>query len=151
MVNSRLLAGGSVAMALAVALTGVSAAQDAIAQRKAFMKSVGAATKLSNEMIKGEKPFDAKAAADGMDKIATGLDGFVKQFPKGTETGGETTVSLKVWEEPQDFEAKAKAFAATAAKAAAEAGNGADAFKAAFGDVGKSCKGCHEVYRIPKK
>lgn len=151
MTKSKLLAGVSLAMGIAVAVSGVSVAQDMIAKRKEYMKAVGGAAKASNEMIKGEKPYDAKVAADGMTKIASGWGEFVKQFPKGTETGGETTASPKVWENPQDFDTKGKGMAAAASKAAAEAAKGADAFKAAFGDVGKTCKGCHEIYRIPKK
>jgi len=40
---------------------------------------------------------------------------------------------------------------AEAAVLAAEAGNGLDALRAAIGDVGKSCKGCHDEYRAKKK
>ena len=66
MTKTKILAGMSVAAVLALATAGVSTAQDAIAQRKALMKEVGGATKLSSEMIKGEKPYDAKAAAAAM-------------------------------------------------------------------------------------
>lgn len=151
MIKSKVLAGASLAAGLALLVSGVSVAQDAIAQRKAYMKSVGAATKLSNEMIKGEKPFDGKAAADALTKVSAGWGDFVKQYPKGTETGGETTASPKVWENPKDFNEKGQVLAKAAANAAAEAGKGADAFKAAFGAVGATCKGCHEVYRVQKK
>ncbi len=150
MKRSSVLAGLSFAAALAVVASGVSA-QDAIAKRKEIMKGVGGAAKASNEMIKGDKPYDAKAAADAMAKITTGVPEFVKLFPKGTETGGETTASSKVWETTKDFEDKSAAFVTVAATAATEAAKGPEAFKAAWGAVGGSCKGCHEVYRIQKK
>ena len=149
MKKSSVLAGLSLVAGLAVLASGVSA-QDAIANRKAIMKSVGAATKTSNEMIKGDKSFDAKTAADAMTKIATGTADIVKLFPKGTETGGETTASAKVFENTKDFEDKMQAFSKAAANAASEAAKGPDAFKAAFGAVGGSCKGCHEIYRVQK-
>lgn len=151
MSKSRVLTGLSIVAALAVTASGVSVAQDAIAKRREFMKSVGAAAKASNEMIKGEKPYDAKVAADGMNRIAAGWNEFTTLFPKGTETGGETTASAKVWEDPAGLDAKGKGLVAAAKKASEEAAKGADAFKAAFGDVGKTCKGCHEIYRVPKK
>lgn len=151
MSKSKLLAGLAIAAGLAVVASGATVAQDVIAKRKAYMKAVGGAAKASNEMIKGEKPFDAKVAAEHMTKVSAGWDEFSKSFPKGTETGGETTASPKIWESFKDFDDKGKAMAAAATKAAAAAAGGADAFKAAWGDVGKTCKGCHEVYRVQKK
>ena len=150
MQKSGVLAGLSLLAVVAVTVTGVSA-QDAIANRKAYMKSVGAAAKASGEMIKGDKPYDAKAAAEALTKVATGWAGFATSFPKGSETGGETTASAKVWETPQDFDDKGKALAKAAETAAAEAAKGPEAFKAAFAGVGSTCKGCHEVYRVQKK
>ena len=150
MKRSSVLAGLSLAAVLAVVASGVSA-QDAIAKRKEFMKAVGGAAKASNEMIKGEKPYDAKVAADAMTKVATGWTDFAKQFPKGTETGGETTASPKIWETFKDFDDKGIALAKAAETVASEAAKGPDAFKAAFGAFGGACKGCHEVYRIQKK
>lgn len=151
MTKTKILAGLSVAAVLALSMAGVSTAQDAIAQRKALMKDVGAATKLSNEMIKGEKPYDAKAAAAAMQKIADGWAPFAKLLPKGTEKGGETTAAPAIWEKTKDFEDKGQAMAKAAAAAAKEAEKGPEAFKAAFGGVGGTCKGCHEVYRVQKK
>jgi cytochrome c556 len=149
--KSKLLVGLSVAAGVAVLASGVSVAQDAIAARKAYMKAVGAAAKASNEMIKGEKPYDAKAAAEHMTKISSGWSTFAKNYPKGTETGGETTASPKIWENFQDFDAKGIAMAAAAKKAGDGAAGGLDAFKAGWAEVGKTCKGCHEVYRVQKK
>ena len=150
MKKSSVLAGLSLVAGLALLASGVSA-QDAIANRKAFMKSVGGAAKTSNEMIKGDKPFDAKTASEALTKVATGWTDFAKSFPKGTETGGETTASPKVWENFKDFDEKGQALAKAAEKAAAEAAKGPDAFKAAFGEFGKNCKGCHDDYRVQKK
>lgn len=148
MSKSKLLAGLSLAAGLAMVASGVSVAQDAIAKRKEYMKAVGAASKLSNEMIKGEKPFDAAAAKDAMTKISGGWAEFAKSFPKGTETGGETTASPKVWEDPKGFSEKGEAMAkaATAAAASTTKEDFAEKFKAVA-----TCKGCHDVYRIPKK
>lgn len=151
MSKSKLLAGLSAVAALAVVASAVQAQQDAIAKRKEFMKAVGAASKQSNEMIKGEKPFDGKAAAEALTKVATGWDAFAKNYPKGTETGGETTASPKIWENFKDFDEKGQAMAKAAKTVAAEAGKGLDAFKAAWPQVGGTCKGCHEVYRVQKK
>lgn len=151
MSKSKLLAGLSILAGVAVLASGASVAQDAIAQRKALMKAVGGATKASSDMIKGEKPYDAATAKKSADTIASGWGDFAKLFPKGTETGGETTAAPKIWQTFEDFDSKGKAMAAAAAKASAESGKGLDAFKAAFGEVTKTCKGCHDDYRVKKQ
>lgn len=149
MKKSNVLAGLSLLAGLAVFAAGVSA-QDAIANRKAYMKSVGGAAKASGEMIKGEKPYDAAVAAEGMTKIAAGWADFAKSFPKGSETGGETTASPKIWENLKGFNDRGEVMRQAAETAAAEAAKGPEAFKAAFGNVGKNCKGCHEEFRVQK-
>ena len=147
MTTSRVLAGVSVVAAVAVAASAAFASQDDIAKRKAYMKAVGGAAKQSNQMIKGEQPYDGKAAAANMTKIASGWADFAKQFPKGTETGGETTAAPKIWTNMKDFDDKGKAMAAAAEKAVGEAAKGKDAFAAAFKAVGATCKRCHDDYR----
>ena len=152
MKKSHLLAGLSFVAGMAVLASSVTTAQDPIARRREIMKTaVGPSAKASNEMIKGEKPYDAKTAADAMTKISAGWAEFSKLFPKGSETGAETRASPKIWENMADFESKGKALSTAADTAAAEAAKGPDAFKAAFGAVGGSCKSCHDAYLLPKK
>lgn len=150
MSKSKVLAGLSVLAGVAVIASGVAVAQDAIAKRKELMKAVGGANKAATQMIKGEIPFDAAKAKAHADTIANGWGEFAKQFPKGSETGGETTAAPKIWESFKDFDDKGKEMAARAAKASAEAAKGIDAFKASFPEVTKSCKGCHDDYRVKK-
>lgn len=71
-------------------------------------------------------------------------------FPQGTSaTSGVKTDALPaIWEKWSDFQAAAGALS-TAATALEEAGASGDmgAVKAAFGNVGKSCGGCHKSFR----
>ena len=151
MQKSRVLAALAMTAAVAVGATSIAVGQDVIAQRKELMKGVGGAAKTSSEMIKGEKPYDAKAAEAAASTVAKNWPAFVKLFPDNAKTGGETTAAPKIWETRQDFEEKGAKLAKDAEVAVAEAPKGADAFKAAFGEVTKNCKGCHDAYRIPKK
>jgi len=146
MLRTKVLPGLAVVMGVAVVASGLAIADDPITIRKGMMKDVGGATKQSVQMIKGEIPFDAAKAKANMDVIAN-WNGFASQFPKGTETGNQTTASPKVWQTFDDFDAKGKAMAAHAAKAAAAASHGLDAFKVAFGEVSQSCRSCHQDYR----
>ena len=70
-------------------------------------------------------------------------------FPPGTgPEAGKTDAKAEIWQKPEDFAAKARAFnqAATAFQAAAQ-GNDAAAVRAAHANLGKSCKACHDLYR----
>ncbi len=151
MLKTRVLAGVGAVAGIAMAITGVAVGQDVIAQRKELMKQVGGATKTSSDMIKGDKPYDAKAAEAAATTIAQNWGQFVKLFPENAKTGGETTAAPKIWEDTKDFEAKGAVMAMAAQEAAKSAANGAEAFKTSFSEVTKNCKGCHEAYRIPKK
>ncbi len=152
MKKSSVLAGVAVLATIAVGATGVTVvAQDAVGQRKALMKAVGGASKTGSQMVKGEVPFDAAKAGEAMGTIATSWTAFAKLFPKGSETGGETTASPKIWESFKDFEDKGAKLASDATAAQKAAANGADAFKAAYGEVTKNCGACHQPYRIQKK
>jgi cytochrome c556 len=151
MTKTKVLAGLAMLAGVAVSATGIAVGQDAISQRKELMKGVGGAAKTSSEMIKGDKPYDAKAAEAAASTIAKNWLAFVKLFPDNAKTGGETTAAPKIWETRQDFEDKGAQMVKAAEVATAEASKGADAFKAAFGEVTKNCKGCHDAYRVPKK
>jgi cytochrome c556 len=127
------------------------AAQDPIKERKQLMKDNGDAAKLVTAMLKGEKPYDAKAAETAMKSINASLATFVTLFPKGSETGGDTAAKPEIWTSKSEFDSIAKQLEAATAKAAAAAPGGLDGFKTAMGDVGKNCKSCHEKFRVEKK
>lgn len=151
MLKTKVLAGVGAVAGIAMAITGVAVGQDVIAQRKELMKQVGGATKTSSDMIKGDKAYDPKAAETAATTIAENWTKFAKLFPENAKTGGETTAAPKIWEDTKDFEAKGAVMAKAASEAAKSAANGAEAFKASFGEVTKNCKSCHDLYRIPKK
>ena len=151
MTKSKVLGGIAVLATLAIAASGVGIAQDAIGQRKAVMKAVGSNIKTGADMVKGTIPYDAGKAGEAMGVVASGWEAFSKHFPKGSEAGGETTASPKIWESFADFDMKGKKLASDATAAQKAAADGENAFKAAFGEVAKNCKGCHDAYRVPKK
>jgi cytochrome c556 len=133
----------------ALGATAVVAQQDPIATRKAMMKGNGQAAGAIAKMVKGEAPFDLATAKKS---FATFEDAAAKMpalFPANSKTGGETTAAPKIWESMDDFKAKFVKFGADA-KAAQVSVKDLDSLKAALGNMGKNCGGCHEVYRIKK-
>lgn len=140
-----------VACGMSVALASAAAA-DPVEERKELMKSVGKSMKIAVPMAKGETAYDAAAAADAMKTINGVPDKFVTLFPAGSDQDPDTTASPKLWENMDDFKAKANGLKEASADAIDAAAKGHEEFKAAlFGSVAKTCKGCHEAYRIKKE
>lgn len=141
-------------VALAGAFTiavGSAVAAGPIEERQELMKSVGKSIKVAVPMAKGEAPYDAEAAKAAMKTINEVPDKFVKLFPDGSQEGGETEASPKIWENMEDFMSKANALKTASAETMEAADKGQEAFKeAVFGSLVKTCKGCHDAYRIKK-
>jgi cytochrome c556 len=136
----------------ALALATSAAAADPIADRQALMKSNGKAMGVLVPITKGEKPFDAAAVLDALKALnddAQKLD-VATLFPPGSDTGGDTTASPKIWEDTAGFQAQVDKFKADAAAALASPPQDAAALGATVGMIGKNCGACHETFRIKK-
>jgi cytochrome c556 len=154
-----------VVCALLIVAIGASAAVSAedlvaaVKERRDMMKNtVAPAAKLGGKMVKGTEPFDAAKAAKAMNEISGVPDKYVTLFPKGTEHGGvadsqipdeddRSEAKAEIWEDFDDFKAIATKLKDASAKAASAAEQGKGTFTAAFNDITKVCKQCHEKYR----
>jgi cytochrome c556 len=121
--------------------------EDAVKYRKAAMTMMSTHLGRVAAMANGRMPFDAKVAADNAD-IATMMSKlpFVA-FIEGTDKG-DTKAKPEIWTEGDKFKAAASKMQDEMAKlnVAAKTGN-IDSIKAAVGETGKACKGCHDTYR----
>ena len=138
-----------VSAALAIGVTAVMAQGDPIAQRRAMMKANGDATRVGNQMVKGEAPFDLAKAQEILKTYASTAATAHNYFPENSKTGGETTASPAVWEKQAEFRKRFQDWAADIQKASAQTKD-LESFKAAFGSVTKACGSCHETFRIKK-
>lgn len=145
---NRILA--AAAAALCIASTAAVAAQDPIATRQQLMKNTGASIGVLAGMAKGEIEFDAKKAEIAVRAIDNAAIGFPLFFPQGSETGGETRASPKIWENMADFMAKAADARAATEAVIAMPWTSLDELRAGLGEIGKTCQSCHEVYQLPK-
>ncbi len=143
-----------VAAALMVAPLGALFAEgsDIYKVRHDGYHDLGDAFKTLRDEVRESSPNAAKI------KTATAVvaDVAVKQydwFPAGSgpKPGVKTRAKAEIWSKPSEFAAAQKLFADAAAKLnkAATAGDIA-AVKAQFGDVGKTCKNCHDNFRTPE-
>ncbi|WP_374674070.1 cytochrome c [Ideonella sp.] len=98
-------------------------------------------------MAQGKAPFDAAAAKANADIVATMSRLPFAAFPAGTDSG-QTKAKAEIWSEPDKFRQGATTMQEAVGRLQAAAGTGnLDQIKAAVGDVGKSCKACHDNYR----
>jgi cytochrome c556 len=135
--------------ALAIGITAVTAQSDPIPARKALMKKNGDEAKIASAMLKGEAPFDLTKAKTALATFQDAGEKAPALFPDNSKTGGDTAALPKIWEDKADFNTRLAKFAADA-KAAAGTVTDLDTFKAAMGNIGKQCGGCHELYRVKK-
>jgi len=146
----RLTLALSAALGLMLALPATAQFQkpeDAIKYRKAAFTVMASHFGRLGPMAQGKVPFDAKVAADNI-AIATTMSTLpFAGFVPGTDKG-DTKAKSEIWAETEKFNGAAKKMqdAMAALNVAAKSGN-ADQFKAAFGETGKACKGCHDDFR----
>jgi cytochrome c556 len=139
--------------ALAVVLgVGAAAAQsDPVKTREDLMKANNNNAKAVVQMVKGQKPFDAKVVEAAFTQWADTAKQLPSLFPDNAKTGGDNRASPKIWENKKDFEAKIAAFAKSVADNRAKAVESLDGLKAAIPVVGKACDDCHKPYRLSKR
>jgi len=144
--SSILIAAAALATALPAAAQ-FAKPEDAIKYRKGAFTVMAAHFGRVAGMAQGKIPFDAKVAAQNAE-VATFMSTLpFAGFGPGTDKG-ETRAKPEIWAEMDKFNAGAKKMqdAMASLNVAAKGGN-LDAIKAAAGEVGKSCKGCHDEYR----
>lgn len=141
---------GAVAF-MATGLVQADEAADAIKKRQEAMKQVGAGIKVVVGTAKGKIAFDAAAINKAAMQIKTNLEIATPLFPEGSgeEAAVENRAKPEIWLDTEGFGAAMKKAIAAADKVAGVK-KMADLMPA-LGQLGGSCKGCHENFRAPKK
>ena len=121
--------------------------EDAIKYRKASYTVMAAHFGRLGAMASGRAPYDAKAAAENAELVATLSKLPWAAYGEGTDKG-DTRAKPEIWKEAAKFKDASDKMQAEVAKlnVAAKAGN-LDALKAAFGPAAATCKACHDNFR----
>ncbi len=121
--------------------------EDAIKYRKAAFTVMGSHFGRIAPVVKGERPYNAAEVAANVAIVEQMVKLPYVAFTAGTDKG-DTRAKPEIWANEAKFKSAAdtteKAIAALSV--AAKAGS-LDQIKVAFGDVGKSCKACHDDFR----
>ena len=139
---------------VSLALAGCSGGEEAaeveqpaiVKERQATLKKYGAAAKAIKEELDKESP-SFEVVAPHVALLVENAPQMTTWFPEGTSEGTEALPVI--WEQPEEFAAKAETLSAAAQKmqAAVEAQDVA-ALGEAFGETGMACKGCHDTFRM---
>jgi cytochrome c556 len=137
------------AAAAAVALTAM-AGDDPRHERHELMEGVGKAAKPVGKMFKGEMAYDAGVVMTSLRTWHKTTDTFGDLFPPGSEGGDDSEAAPEIWQDRAGFEAALAKFRKAAGEAIAADPQTLEAAKNSVGPVFKTCKGCHDTYRIDK-
>ncbi|MBV7485715.1 cytochrome c [Bordetella sp. BOR01] len=121
---------------------------DAIKYRQSALTLIGSHFGRMQPVMKGQAPYDAAQIKANVQILNTLAELPWAAFGPGTE-GGEARP--EVWSDAAGFQQKRDRLKENLAKLTAAADSGdLDKVRAAFGDVGASCKACHDSYRKKK-
>jgi cytochrome c556 len=99
-------------------------------------------------MVRQQIPYDGEVVQSNASNIATLLPMIPHVFKSDTSAFDLETEALdNIWQDFDEFSAKAAASAQAAADLAAAAEQDQGAAVKAFGALGASCKACHDDYR----
>jgi cytochrome c556 len=117
-------------------------------ERHEGMEKIGKTSKAIKRALDSSSP-DLAAVREGAKTIASLSRKASGWFHAGTgPEAGKTGAKPEIWQNEQDFTAKLGDFQKAAAGfETASAGTNVEAIKSSFGDLGKSCKACHDKYR----
>ncbi len=128
----------------------------AIKARQAMFQLYGFNIGILSDMAKEEVPYDPDIAVEAANNLNAAANlGQSLLWPQGsdnaTEGNARTRALPAIWETFPAVNEKSDALKTAVAALVPVAGNGLDALQGAIGDVGGSCKGCHDEYRAEKK
>lgn len=144
----KIAAMGLAGLLAAVSTTAIAAKpEDAINYRQGVFSAVKWHFGTMGEVVKGKQDYDAEDFARRADIVAQlsklPLEGFVAGSYEG-----ETDALPAIEENWDQFEGGMNKFIETADALAAAAKTGdMDQIRPAFGEVGKTCKGCHDNFK----
>lgn len=139
---------GLIALASTPSMAQFAKAEDAIKYREAAMTLMGSHFGRMGPVAKKEAPYDKEQIKANVAVLNTLAALPWVAYGAGTE-GGEAKADI--WRDPEGFKQAQDKFNTGLGKltVAADAGD-FDAFRVAFGEVGQSCKSCHDSYRKKK-
>jgi cytochrome c556 len=126
-----------------------NAAKQAIENRKAVFRLIGANFRPIGEILKGNAKYESVDVGKSATRVAFLASFLSESFSEVSKTG-DTQARPEIWSNRADFDKRETDFVAhtiALSQLVARGGGDTDAFKAAARAVVQDCKGCHDNYR----
>ena len=120
-------------------------------ERHELMEGAKDAAKSIGGMLKGELDFDAATAMENFQAWAEVAAQAGDLFPEGSETGYDTEAKATIWSDRAGFNQRLDDFSMAVNSGIEASPQSLEELKAAAGPVFKTCKSCHEGYRVEKE
>ncbi len=112
------------------------------------MKSLKGDMKAMSDMFRGRTPYKSDEVIWRADRIKAHGRDFKRLFPSGSNAG-PSEVSPRIWSEWSRF-MQQSADTTAAAWALMDAAGKRVRVRKAFGELGQTCRTCHDDYRLEK-
>lgn len=123
--------------------------EDAVKYRQSALSMLGTHMSRLQPVLKGQVAFDAAAVKANVAVIQTLSTLPWTAFAAGTQ--GNSSAKPEIWSDAAGFKAAQQKFEAAVVQLSAAADSGdLNKLRSAAGDVGASCKACHDSYRAKK-
>lgn len=142
--KTRIAAAAVLSFLSTVALAG----HTPIHERHELMEDVGKAAKPIGQMLKGEAAYDVDVFMASLATFESASQKFGELFPEGSETGEDTEAAPAIWEDRAGFDEALAAWADAVGAAVTAKPATLEEAKPVAGGIFKTCKGCHDTYRI---
>ncbi len=128
---------------------------DAIKARQGMFQMYSFNAGILTAMAKEKIPYDADLASEAANNLDAVVNlGQSQLWPAGSDNASEGNIATRakpeIWETYPAITEKAQALSEAVAALVPVAGNGLGELQGAIGDVGASCKGCHDDFRAKK-
>ncbi|MEO1245014.1 MAG: cytochrome c [Pseudomonadota bacterium] len=138
----------SVFFAAIAVLSPTFAADDPIEKRHELMEDVGKAAKPVGLMLRGDSEYDWAVVLTSLNTFEGASKHFGDLFPAGSETGGDTEAAPAIWDDREGFDEALAMWRDATQDAIAAQPQTLDTARPVLGGVFKTCKNCHDGYRI---
>lgn len=121
-----------------------------IEERQSLMSDTREALKPLIGMTRGQVAFDAQTVSESLAVFARTAEQAPELFPPGSDSGYDTEARETIWSDRAGFEQAFANFGDAVAEAQAADIQSLEALQPQLQGVLKTCKDCHDSYRIEK-
>jgi len=135
---------------LALPMLALADGDSPIEQRQHLMEQTRDALKPLVGMTRNQVPFDAATVTESLAVFENTAVEALPLFPEGSDSGFDTEAKATIWTDRTGFEMAFMQFGAAVEEAQDADINSVETLEAPLQGILKTCKGCHDDFRVEK-